>query len=361
MKWGIGLKLIFITVNYAILVSLLSWHEGNYLQINFNSLNFKIGVFLLVLGFYFYISILKKIKRAFKRRIFLKEGAYRVVRHPIYSIWAFLLIPAITLIVNNKYFYSLPLFFIIMLIILIPREEKEVIDKFDKKYIEYKKNVPLIFPSFDSIYGFLFYPEFSRVLKSELYIIRERYANFFIYKKGNSYIAVDSGLGTKRGRQEMEKFGIPLGKVKAVFFTHSDYDHIDGRKFFFNADLYFCEREELIFQGKKPRFLKIIREKNRIDRYEMIKEEETIIIDGIKITPIKTPGHTPGHCTYIIDDKYITTGDLLRIKEGKIIPFYKILSFDYKLQLKSFEKIKKYLKKYTVLTAHHGIITKNSV
>ncbi len=361
MKWGIGLKLIFITVAYALLISFFSWYKGNYPQIDFSSLNFKIGVFLLILGFYFYVKTLKKIKRVFKRKVLLKEGSYRVVRHPIYAIWAFLLIPAVTLIVNNKYFYSIPIFFILLLGILIPEEEKEIISEYGEDYLEYKENVPSIFPGLDSIYGFLFYPEFSKVLNEELYIIRERYANFFIYKKGESFVAIDSGLGTKKGKQEMERLGISPENVKAVFFTHSDYDHIDGRKFFTNAELYFCEGEELIFNGKKPRFLKIIREKNKIKKYEVIREEKPILIDEIKITPIKTPGHTPGHCAYLIDDKYLVTGDLMRIKDGEALPFYKILSFDYKLQLKSFEKIREYINKYTILTAHHGIITKNSV
>ena len=219
----------------------------------------------------------------------------------------------------------------------------------------------MIFPNFDSITGVLFYPEFTKLINYELYIIKEKYANFFIYKRGETYIAIDSGIGSKIGENELKKLNIPLDKVKAIFFTHSDFDHIDGRKFFPNAELYFCEGEEKIIKGEKPRFLKIIYAKKEIRKYKLVKDNEKINIDNIEILPIATPGHTPGHCAYIVDEKYIFTGDLLRIKDRKIYPFYRLLSYNNKELIKSTEKIKEYFKDKIIFTSHHGILKNNKI
>ncbi len=359
MKWGIGKKVFSLTLLYTVIVYLLN----NFLS--FSKINLKegslilkiIGILLVLLGLLLYFKVLLKIKRYIKSDKLSKEGAYRAVRHPIYSIWAFLILPGFCLIINNLLFYTIPAFLIILLLLLIPEEEKELERKFKKEFLEYKKEVPMLFPTFNSITGILFYPEFTKVIKNELYIIKEKYANFFIYRKGETYIAIDSGIGSKIGKNELGKLNIPLYKINAIFFTHSDFDHINGRKFFPNAELFFCEGEEKIIKGKKPRFLKIIYVKKNLDGYKLLKDSEITNIRGIEIKAISTSGHTPGHCTYLVDNKYLFTGDLIRVKEGKIYPFYEPLSYNHKDLLKSYNKIKKILESdnLTVFTAHHGI------
>ncbi len=359
MKWGIGKKLIIFTFLYFLILSFIVYLKDKRLITNIEKFNFMkiIGFSLVIFGLYLYIRVFKKIKKHFNENKLLKEGAYRVVRHPIYSIWSFLIVPGIALILNNLLYYSLPVFLLILTLILIRSEESELESKFGEEYYEYKRNVPLIFPNFDSITGVLFYPEFTKLINNELYIIKEKYANFFIYKRGETYIAIDSGIGSKIGENELKKLNIPLDKVKAIFFTHSDFDHIDGRKFFPNAELYFCKGEEKIIRGEKPRFLKIIYVKKKMSGYRLLKDGEIIKIQDTEIKAINTPGHTTGHCSYIIDNKYLFTGDLIRIKEGKIYPFYRLLSYNHKDLLISYDKIKKIIKNnsFYLLTAHHGI------
>ena len=356
MRWGIGLKLILFTFLYAVFGYLGSIYIFNEkVSIDINSKNTYVSIFLFIFGILLYLKLLKKLRRAFKRGVLLKEGGFRVVRHPIYSLWGFIIIPSITLFVDLKFFYSIIIFYFFILIIFIKEEERETEREFGEEFKLYRNNVPMLFPTIDSISGILFWPEFTKKYDEKLYIVREKYANFFIYGKEENYIAIDSGIGGKRGLIEIEKLKIPKEKVIAIFFTHSDFDHINGRKYFPNAKIYFCKGEDIIIDGLKPRFFNLIYAKKNLYDYIKIESEREITIENIRILPLRTPGHTPGHCSYIVDGEYLFTGDLIRIKEGKIYPFYSFLSYDFKEHLKSYSKILNLIKKHKIFTAHHGI------
>ena len=48
-----------------------------------------------------------------------------------------------------------------------------------------------------------------------------------------------------------------------------------------------------------------------LNRKRLLKDGETIRIGDIKIKCFLVPGHTGGHMVYLVDDKYLFTGDTL--------------------------------------------------
>ncbi|AEF16695.1 beta-lactamase domain protein [Thermoanaerobacterium xylanolyticum LX-11] len=84
--------------------------------------------------------------------------------------------------------------------------------------------------------------------------------------------------------------------------------------------------------------------------------EELPFCGGIDV--IHTPGHTLGHvCLYLKKNKVLITGDMLNIKDGKLVPSSKDINFDDDMNLKSIEKIGGYDVKY-VICYHSGLYKK---
>jgi glyoxylase-like metal-dependent hydrolase (beta-lactamase superfamily II) len=87
-------------------------------------------------------------------------------------------------------------------------------------------------------------------------------------------------------------------------------------------------------------------------------DEELPFCGGIKV--IHTPGHTPGHiCLYISQSKTLVAGDAISAEGGKLGPVPKFASLDWRLALKSLDK----LAGYDIETAvcYHGGVWRGDV
>ncbi len=201
----------------------------------------------------------------------------------------------------------------------------------------------------------IFSPEKTKRFNENLFIIKDMIANYFLYKKGDSSILIDTGYGMGNPEKFLRRYDSDKHSVKAVFLTHSDIDHTGGLKYFPDIPVYMGKGEEKLVEREIPRFLGIKYNKKLNREYNRLKKEEVIIGD-IKIESIPTPGHTPGHTAYIIDNQYIFTGDLLKIKKNNISPFYKILNMDNEKLKESLEIILNLSKDKIIFTAHFGYI-----
>jgi len=171
--------------------------------------------------------------------------------------------------------------------------------------------------------------------------IKNRMVNVYIYTKGSDRIVVDAGFSAKAMKKELMKIDIIPEKVTDVFITHSDPDHIGGLSIFSKAKIYFGEGLKV----KNP------------DKYKFLGDNDQIMVGKIKVQAISTPGHRLGHTSYLIDGKYLFSGDLLRLKAGKVKPFFKIISTDFEQLLESIRKVAKIENVKMLLTAHTGYTT----
>ena len=155
--------------------------------------------------------------------------------------------------------------------------------------------------------------------------VREWVANIFFYRKGNTTIMIDAGYNYDRLAEKMDWLGIDPQSIRHILITHQDTDHVgaveaDSPGLFRSAKLYIGEIENRYLTGEVRR--KVIYHLYKLPQVAINNEKvllhdgETFEIDGIKIECFLVPGHTWGHMVYLIDDKYLFTGDTL-VRRGR--------------------------------------------
>ena len=94
------------------------------------------------------------------------------------------------------------------------------------------------------------------------------------------------------------------------------------------------------------------------NKKQLLKDGETFKIGDIKIHAFLVPGHTWGHMVYMIDDKYLFTGDTIWFGADGGYSFISALAESNKLAVRSLgileQKLKKMCVKPLFITGHTG-------
>ena len=197
--------------------------------------------------------------------------------------------------------------------------------------------------------------------------VREWVANIFFYCKGNTTIMIDAGYNYDRLEEKMNRLGIDPKSIRHILITHQDTDHvgaveIDSPGLFKKAKLYIGEIENRYLTGEVRR--KVIYHLDKLPQVTIKNEKvllsdgEIIDIDGIKIECFLVPGHTWGHMVYLIDDKYLFTGDTIWFGADGGYSFISALAEDNNLAVKSLATLEKKLRERNLhpmfITGHTG-------
>lgn len=197
--------------------------------------------------------------------------------------------------------------------------------------------------------------------------VREWVANIFFYCKGNTTIMIDAGYNYDRLEEKMNRLGIDPKSIRHILITHQDTDHvgaveIDSPGLFKKAKLYIGEIENRYLTGEVRR--KVIYHLYKLPQVTIKNEKvllsdgEIIDIDGIKIECFLVPGHTWGHMVYLIDDKYLFTGDTIWFGADGGYSFISALAEDSNLAVKSLATLEKKLRERNLhpmfITGHTG-------
>ncbi len=149
--------------------------------------------------------------------------------------------------------------------------------------------------------------------------------------------------------------------------THQDTDHMgaverDSKLLFKHATLYIGEIENRYLTGEVRR--KVFRGLYKLPKVQtdnkkvLLKDGEIIYIHDIKIECILVPGHTWGHMVFLIDDKYLFTGDTIWFGADGGYSFLSTLAEDNKLSVQSLARLKRIVKgkqrSIKVITGHTG-------
>ncbi len=193
----------------------------------------------------------------------------------------------------------------------------------------------------------------TKEIVENIFSVYEPFTNMFLIKDSDQYIAIDAGNKVNKVEKELKKLSIDPNKVIAVFLTHTDHDHVAALSLFGNAKVFISEQEEQMINGEKLRLF-IFRNKIDTTNYEVIKDQEVLNVGNISIQGILTPGHTPGSMCYLINSKYLFTGDALSLKTGKINKFNEFFNMDTKTAVHSMEKLLKLPEAEYIFTAHYG-------
>jgi hydroxyacylglutathione hydrolase len=222
--------------------------------------------------------------------------------------------------------------------------------------------VGLLFVLFISLLGIRIYRIMSDMKKmtpfetgeivAGVYAIRDSYVNLYLVKNAGGYIAIDSGIQPEVIQRELKKVNVDASKVSAVFLTHGDSDHVGGLSVFQNAKFFLSNEEEQMIDGRTARFMVF---KNKpIPKHDRLDDSQTVEIEGLKVMAILTPGHTPGATCYLVDGRYLFTGDSMRLQDGKADIFGRAINMDSAAQFQSLRKLAKLRGVEYIFTGHFG-------
>ncbi|MDE6434500.1 MAG: MBL fold metallo-hydrolase [Lachnospiraceae bacterium] len=220
----------------------------------------------------------------------------------------------------------------------------------------------------------------GKIEGTDIIAINSRINNLFFIpvgaptSPGRDWIVIDAGSTVGTVKREMERMSIDGNRVKGVFLTHTDYDHVASLVLFPNAVIYMSEQEKQMIDGSTYRqFLKKNKLPKLCDSNKIVYLSEQKMIEVIttevdephgqhkgslcshKVRMIQVSGHTKGSAMYVVDEKYLFTGDTFKIADGRILvhPY----TMDRKQAKETIHRVQDQLKKYEkVFTAHYGLI-----
>lgn len=106
------------------------------------------GVIAVPLLYWLFKSIGTNITQTVKTRKehkLVTNGPYRLVRHPLYSVGT-LLFTSFALMASNWFIGLTTLIGLVMLMVRLPKEEKNLVEKFGEEYKEYAKRTGRLIP-----------------------------------------------------------------------------------------------------------------------------------------------------------------------------------------------------------------------
>jgi len=197
--------------------------------------------------------------------------------------------------------------------------------------------------------------------------VREWIANIFFYTKDGVTIMIDAGYNYERLKEKMGWLDIDPSSIHHILITHQDTDHVgaletDSDQLFKDATVYLSEIENRYITGEKRR--KVIHGLYKLPMVKMnnerrlLQDGQVLDVEGIKVECILVPGHTWGHMVYLIDDKYLFTGDTIWFGADGGYSFISTLAEDNRLAVRSLERLERNIRaregRIAVITGHTG-------
>jgi len=224
--------------------------------------------------------------------------------------------------------------------------------------------VAAIFLLFAAAYGIYAIPMFfmdsvqtGRIINTNIYALNNTKNTVYLMRVNKGYVMIDAGLNSKKLKSSLEEINIDTNEITSIFITHSDGDHVAALALFPNADIYMSKDEIPLINGEAKR---IFFGGNRlpsgigIERIIPLSNGQELTFNGTKIKCISAPGHTTGSMLYLLDDRYLFTGDAFKIRNKNISVHPYSMNTD--LSKKIIEEMRDTINKcQAVFTSHYGI------
>lgn len=199
----------------------------------------------------------------------------------------------------------------------------------------------------------IFKPLNTGCIDGHVACVREWIANIFFYTKGGTTIMIDAGYNYDRLSEKMGWLGIDPAGIRHVLVTHQDTDHVgalerDSEGLFRHAKLYIGEIENRYLTGEATRRVmyglfslpQVLIDNER----QLLQDGDVFHIGDIKVEAFLVPGHTLGHMVYLIDDRYLFTGDTIWFGADGGYSFINVLAVDNKLAKRSLATLEQKLR-----------------
>lgn len=197
--------------------------------------------------------------------------------------------------------------------------------------------------------------------------VREYIANIFFYTKNGTTVMIDAGYNYERLREKMGWLDIDPSAISHILLTHQDTDHVgavetDSDRLFDRAKLYLSEIENRYLTGEVRRkvlfgLYKLPPVKTDNERV-LLQDGQVLEFGDIRVECLLVPGHTWGHMDYLIDEKYLFTGDSIWFGPDGGYSFINALAEDNEMSKKSLAALREKLVsrgiRPAVITGHTG-------
>jgi len=146
--WGVGPRLVFISLAYFALAAIV--HIGNpglFVMAQTLHIVFPVvGTTLIIIGLVLWVLAVREIDRAFSEGRLLTQGAYAIVRNPMYSGFIVFVATGIALWLRSWPLLTVPLVAGMAFKVLIKKEENYLEEKFGQAYLDYEAKVNALVP-----------------------------------------------------------------------------------------------------------------------------------------------------------------------------------------------------------------------
>ncbi|MBN1533182.1 MAG: MBL fold metallo-hydrolase [Spirochaetes bacterium] len=353
--WGVGPKIACATVPYALVMILLHirFYPDSVISPVPYAAFISCGIALILLGFPVWLSSAMKIDAFFQKRVLATKGIYGIMRNPVYA-GSFFVHLGIVLLFRSWFLITIPIVFYISFRFLILSEEAYLERMFGEEFTAYKRRIHALLPTPGRIYEAFFYPAPVGMIQENLYAVKSRDVNLFIYRAGADAVCIDAGYGDDATAEGLDMIGIEAGSISHLFLTHGDSDHTGGLHHFPAARVFLGKDEKEMIDGTRPRIAGIYRSPRLREGYSLIDDGDIISVGSITVRAIATPGHTPGHMAYLVNDRILFTGDAIIVQNGGVAPFYRPFNMDHAAAVASARRLSG-LEGITIMcTAHTG-------
>ncbi|AMQ17927.1 methyltransferase family protein [Thermococcus peptonophilus] len=138
--WGIFPKVALISSIYAI----LAFYLNERLEVGLFAFP-TLGLVMIALGLALWFLCYLQVSKAYSEGKLFTKGCYSKIRHPIYSIWGFLIVPGFSLLFGG-FMLLLPLVYWAGVLGFIGEEEKALEERFGDEWREYSERAPRFIP-----------------------------------------------------------------------------------------------------------------------------------------------------------------------------------------------------------------------
>jgi glyoxylase-like metal-dependent hydrolase (beta-lactamase superfamily II) len=201
-------------------------------------------------------------------------------------------------------------------------------------------------------------PAATAKISDTLFVVKGDIGDMYLVACKDGYIAFDAADNPKLVTEQCKTLSIDPAKVRAVFLTHSDGDHVNGLPAFHNAKVYISADEVPLLKSKKYRHFMGLEHINKlpVTEYTTLKDGESVTIGDVIVNAIATPGHTLGSMCFKVDGA-LFTGDLCIIVNGRVREMLKVFTEDMATDRASIKKIAAIGNLTGIYTAHTGYTT----
>jgi protein-S-isoprenylcysteine O-methyltransferase Ste14 len=145
--WGIGPRIAVSGILSFAATSMIGL-KSEHLDYGFapRAITTLFGIVLVIVGIYFWLDSARLIVTRFKSGVLITEGAYRLVRNPMYAGFIVFIVPGISLLLNNPWIILSSIVMMLVFKMSIHKEEQYLKQQFGTTYEDYKSKVKQIIP-----------------------------------------------------------------------------------------------------------------------------------------------------------------------------------------------------------------------